>query len=474
MIILLNSCGSDFQESDGMIRTKSLAGKFGFKNSAGEQIVDNIFTDATDFKNGISIITQDNLQGTIDKKGRIILEPKYARIEFVDNSYIKVCQRFEYQNSLCSVYDVAGKEIIPMVVGDVFKVYDSKYFECSMNGVGTLRCLFDLDGRKVTDSNYDEVDTYAEDIVIMRKTIQEKTYSRGRESEYKIYDLTNPKAPINNLEKFRFVQLFNPKENRNSFLFKGYKNEIFDIKGKSINAFKKYSDVRDYGEGLFVVENKDYLKGYADREGNLKFNFVFIGAGGFENGKAKVTIGGGSDFYIDKNGKCLENCPSEKLLAYQDNKGWLIDKSEYKKLIRLGLKQMDYKNYDKAVEYFTESIKSFSMDYEAYYNRGICNFMEDNIEASLKDFNIAIELDSENPNLYYLRGSAYQKNNEMFNATRDFEKSIELNPYNSDPYMKLAIVYGKSGDKIKSCSFMSKACELGNNEACNGYDRFCR
>lgn len=39
--------------------------------------------------------------------------------------------------------------------------------------------------------------------------------------------------------------------------------------------------------------------------------------------------------------------------------------------------------------------------------------------------------------------------------------------------MKLAIVYGKQGERYKSCQFMKKACELGNFDACQGYNKFC-
>lgn len=410
----LISCVTDFKESDGMIRTKSNIGKFGFKDINGNQVIDNIFADATDFKNGISIITKKDLksrlgtfQGVINKKGEFLIEPKYLSIEFIDDEFIKVCKEIAWNDKLCSVYNTKGEEIIPMVIADVHNVYDSKYFDCSMNNNGTTHYLFDLNGKKIADYWFSNVNTYSKDIIIVSR----KNKETDRYSEFKVLDLKYPNSSLNKQNSSDYIELFNPKQNRNQYLFKKNDNYIFDINGKRIDGFRKYKRVSNYGDGFFVVENNDsYLDGYSDLNGNLKFNFVFLKADAFKNGKAKVSIGGDSDFFIDKNGKCVSgDCPSERLMAYNNIKSWVVDKTEYKRLVKKGLNQMDYKDYQLASQYFTESIGEFSMDYEAFYNRGICNFMLGNINDALKDYDKAIELNPNNANSYYLRGSARQK-----------------------------------------------------------------
>ena len=72
-----------------------------------------------------------------------------------------------------------------------------------------------------------------------------------------------------------------------------------------------------------IVQNRELLKGYANKEGELIFKQVFLTAKPFKNGKARVSLGANQDFIINKKGICIENCPSENFLKYRNLSNWI-------------------------------------------------------------------------------------------------------------------------------------------------------
>lgn len=252
----------------------------------------------------------------------------------------------------------------------------------------------------------------------------------------------------------------------------GEETAIIDVKGKAIIPFGKYEYIWNFGENIFSVSVKGILRGYADKDGNLIIKPVFNDTEKFENGKAKVTLKE-KTFYIDKNGNCVKDCPTQKWLDFHKISSFKINNSLYSQLIKKGLRESKQEQYLTSIETFSEAIEENPLDYEAYHNRGLSYLMLNELDKAEQDFDKSIQYNPTYSDSYYLRGNMHQRRGSSYYAISDFEKAIKLNPYNAESYMKCAIIYGKQGDTKKSCEYLNKACQLGNYDACSGYSRFC-
>lgn len=81
---------------------------------------------------------------------------------------------------------------------------------------------------------------------------------------------------------------------------------IIPPKYQQINVFSPEPSRHPFNEGLANV-GIDNKFGFINTEGQTVIPFDYIYTEGFKNGKAKVSTGG-NFFYIDKTGKCVQNC----------------------------------------------------------------------------------------------------------------------------------------------------------------------
>lgn len=470
LIGLFSSCDKTGQFRNGMANVKDFTtGKYGYVNENKNIVIEKKYDWAGDFYSNFAVVELNKKRGLINKKGQIIIPLKYDNVMHLENNYFKVTD-----NGKTGVFNSYNQEIIPTVALYVDKMHNNKYFEVKLNSDENSVCLFNTKGEKVTEAKFSEVFLIKENYAIMRKNLGKSSYTIDNFS-YKIHDLENINNPINKLPIYRYAGLINESDVNTNLLFqvKNYsETSIVNYRGQTIIPFGKYDYIWNFGENLFSVSVKGMRSGYADKNGNLVIKPMFNNTEKFENGIAKVTLKE-KTFYIDKNGNCKKDCPTQKWLDYHKISGFRINNSLYKQLVKKGLQESKSENYLKSVETFSNAIKENPIDYEAYYNRGLSYLMLKELDNAERDFDKSIHYNPSYSNSYYLRGNVHQKKGNSYSAISDFEKAIELNPYNSDSYMKCAIVYGKQGDKKKSCEYMKKACELGNYDACSGYSRFC-
>lgn len=74
---------------------------------------------------------------------------------------------------------------------------------------------------------------------------------------------------------------------------------------------------------------------------------------------------------------------------------------------------------------------------------------------------------------YYIRGNIYHKLLRYENALEDFQKALGIKPNHMDAIKKIAIISSKTGDKDLVCYYLWRACNMGDQEACEGAERFC-
>ncbi len=90
----------------------------------------------------------------------------------------------------------------------------------------------------------------------------------------------------------------------------------------------------------------------------------------------------------------------------------------------LGQYAFENKQYQDAIENFTEAIVINPNDAEVYYNRGMGYVSIEENENAFQDLNKAIELEFDSAELYYNRGYLYQQQGQYQDAINDYDIAI--------------------------------------------------
>jgi len=117
------------------------------------------------------------------------------------------------------------------------------------------------------------------------------------------------------------------------------------------------------------------------------------------------------------------------------------------------------KNYNKA----TELDKEYPT---AYISRGSAYLDLKKYDKAIADYTMAIKLSPENEEPYAYRARAYYEIDSLKKSKDDFDKAITLNKKFSYAYSNRALLkYTKLNDKVGACEDLSKAAELGDEDA---------
>ncbi|WP_158638415.1 tetratricopeptide repeat protein [Panacibacter ginsenosidivorans] len=156
------------------------------------------------------------------------------------------------------------------------------------------------------------------------------------------------------------------------------------------------------------------------------------------------------------------------------------------------------KKYNDAIKIYNEVILDNNKIQLAYYNRGFCYFSLKNYSQALRDFNRVISLQTHgdaiityNDKLPYSReedrtqvdyfDALYQRAQVKFymdsikSSFADFQILIDNNyVMKSNCILWQGTLYIKSGNKSKACDYFQKAKELGDEEANEMIDTYCK
>ncbi len=66
------------------------AGRFGFKTTGGDTVVEPVFEDAWDFKNGFARVKKDGKWGFVAESGKVVVEPRYDYVWDFDGGKARV------------------------------------------------------------------------------------------------------------------------------------------------------------------------------------------------------------------------------------------------------------------------------------------------------------------------------------------------------------------------------------------------
>ena len=130
---------------------------------------------------------------------------------------------------------------------------------------------------------------------------------------------------------------------------------------------------------------------------------------------------------------------------------------------KLFTQALSEKDYQKAIQLYSEAIELDPNFAEAYSNRGYAKYLLGEEENALQDYDKAIEL---NPNLseaYNNRGNAKESLGDENGALEDFDKAIELNPDYANAYNNRGVVKRELGDTAEAMIDFNKAIRLRGN-----------
>lgn len=123
------------------------------------------------------------------------------------------------------------------------------------------------------------------------------------------------------------------------------------------------------------------------------------------------------------------------------------------------------KEYEKAIEHYTNAIQLDPFLLEAYTNRAF-NYKEiGQYEDAIKDCDIVVELNSNDPGAYYNRSIVYDAMGEVDKAIKDLTKVIELDPDSISAYNDRGLSYKNKGEFDNAIKDYNKAIELDPHNA---------
>jgi tetratricopeptide (TPR) repeat protein len=114
-------------------------------------------------------------------------------------------------------------------------------------------------------------------------------------------------------------------------------------------------------------------------------------------------------------------------------------------------------DFEKAIKYYTEYLKSYPSDSKAYEERGRCYENLRQFDNALKDYSNAISQSPANSVYFNDRGYTYLKSGMLENSAEDFTQSISINPSSPDGYAGRVQVYLDMGKDESALSDINKA-----------------
>src|SRR3989338_6142883 len=121
------------------------------------------------------------------------------------------------------------------------------------------------------------------------------------------------------------------------------------------------------------------------------------------------------------------------------------------------------KEYDEAIEAYTNAIALTPNLANPYNNRGNAYAKKGQNDRAIEDYSKAIALDPNDAAAYYNRGIVYADKGQYDRAIEDYNKAIALDPNDAAAYYNRGIVYADKGQYDRAIEDYSKAIALDPN-----------
>lgn len=122
--------------------------------------------------------------------------------------------------------------------------------------------------------------------------------------------------------------------------------------------------------------------------------------------------------------------------------------------------ELEKKNYEKAVEFYTKAIKLNPKDANIYNNRGWSYFLMKDYDKAILDFKTALTLDSTLSMSYNNLGNSYSRKENFGEAIEAYENAIKFEPNDDLAYQNLAELFVMANKYEKALITIRKALPL--------------
>jgi hypothetical protein len=123
-----------------------------------------------------------------------------------------------------------------------------------------------------------------------------------------------------------------------------------------------------------------------------------------------------------------------------------------------------YKNPNKAIEYWGHAIRQKQEIAKAYNNRGLAYYELKKYQQAIKDYDQAIKRDPRYVAAFNNRGNSYYEMADYQKALTDFNRSLQLAPNYAKAHFNRGLVYYQLNQSDLACVDFKKACDQGDCE----------
>jgi tetratricopeptide (TPR) repeat protein len=118
----------------------------------------------------------------------------------------------------------------------------------------------------------------------------------------------------------------------------------------------------------------------------------------------------------------------------------------------------DLKDYNKAIDDFTQALNLYPYSIDAYINRGLCYYQKEDYNKALQDYNMALKIKPDG-DVYHNRGDLYDQLGDYEKAIKDYGEAIKINPDDGEAYKKRGNIYIKLKKFKDAIQDLTKALE---------------
>lgn len=142
--------------------------------------------------------------------------------------------------------------------------------------------------------------------------------------------------------------------------------------------------------------------------------------------------------------------------------------------LELGKQKEDTQNFAAAESLYSSALHFKPKMIDALNSRGRVRGMSGNFKHAIDDFTEIIKMDSNNINAYINRGNSYAMAGLMQESIKDYDKAISIDSNASQCFFNRCLAKLKLQDTLGCCNDWERAAQLGNQEAQNQFNRFCK
>ncbi len=159
----------------------------------------------------------------------------------------------------------------------------------------------------------------------------------------------------------------------------------------------------------------------------------------------------------------------------------LSDTNDYKNEVKMdqlfqyrGECYYNLNDYENALEDYSKAIEYNNQNAEVYSDRGLMLLNNEEIELAKQDYEKALEISPNDLDYLYVHAFLLQRMNDMENSLKEFNKILEIDKNYVDAYLSRADIYIYLNDIDKACSDFEEAKKLGDENAQNMINKYCK